>query len=179
MYNFLNLRWFFFAGNKSIKHMKYCIFSYLSVTCLLVFLTFENACCQIKADLNLENAKSAIQKSNAVYFKAFVNGDSSLFIKRYAKDCCIMPPNIPSMCGDKAPEMFFHAAYYQMGVRDGKFITKEVYGNANSYVTEEGLFELFDSQGAMIENGKYLVLWKLTSTGWKMFRDSFSSNRYR
>jgi ketosteroid isomerase-like protein len=28
-----------------------------------------------------------------------------------------------------------------------------------------------------MDEGKYLVLWKKTAKGWKMFRDSFSSNR--
>ncbi len=45
-------------------------------------------------------------------------------------------------------------------------------------VTEAGLFLLFDGNKLMIDEGKYLVLWKKTPNGWKMFRDSFSSNRH-
>jgi ketosteroid isomerase-like protein len=29
----------------------------------------------------------------------------------------------------------------------------------------------------MFDDGKFLVLWKKTDKGWKMYRDSFSSNR--
>jgi hypothetical protein len=89
--------------------------------------------------------------SNEIYFKAFVYGDSALFIDRYAKDCCIMPPNSASMCGENAAPQFFNIGYHQLGISNGRFITKEVYGNGSNLLTEEGLFELYDSQAKLIE----------------------------
>jgi ketosteroid isomerase-like protein len=62
-----------------------------------------------------------------------------------------------------------------MHIRNGKFTTTEVFGNGE-FITEHGLFELRDSTNSLIDNGKYLVLWKKTEKGWKMFRDCFSSN---
>jgi hypothetical protein len=44
-------------------------------------------------------------------------------------------------------------------------------------VTEEGLWQSFNAKGELFDDGKFLVLWKKTSKGWKMYRDSFSSNR--
>jgi ketosteroid isomerase-like protein len=44
------------------------------------------------------------------------------------------------------------------------------------FVTEEGFWQSFDANNAMFDNGKFLVLWKKTPDGWKMFRDSFSSD---
>jgi len=44
------------------------------------------------------------------------------------------------------------------------------------FVTEVGLWQSFDANNVMFDNGKFLVLWKKTPDGWKMFRDSFSSN---
>lgn len=130
----------------------------------------------IKANASLTAAKLAIEKSNAIYFEAFIKGDSSIFIDRYSKDCCIMPPNTPAMCDANSPLEFFRVAYKQMGIRNGQFITTEIFGDGEEFVTEVGLFQLFDSNNVMIETGKYLVLWKKTVNGWKMFRDSFSSN---
>ena len=126
---------------------------------------------------SLEEAKAAIAKSNDIYFQAFVKGDSSIFIDRYAKDCCIMLPNAPAMCGENAALEFFKMAYYKFGLRNGKFITTQVYGDGEEFVTEEGLWQSFDANNVMTDDGKFLVLWKKTSDGWKMFRDSFSSNR--
>lgn len=124
----------------------------------------------------LEEAREAIAASNEVYFQAFATGDSSLFIDRYADDCCIMAPGMPALCGPDAARRFFRTAYDDIGLRNGKFITTEVYGVADGYVVEEGLWQSFGENQMMFDDGKFLVLWKKTAKGWKMFRDSFSSN---
>ncbi|UII21715.1 YybH family protein [Fulvivirga ligni] len=128
-----------------------------------------------KEDPTLQEARLEIKNSNTLYWQAFSKGDPNLFINRYASDACIMAPNAASMCGKDAAKLFFQIAYDSMAVRDGKFTTTELYGMGN-YVAENGLFELRDANDGIIDNGKYLVLWKKTDQGWKMYRDSFSSN---
>jgi ketosteroid isomerase-like protein len=125
---------------------------------------------------NLDEAKKAIAESNAVYFESFAKNDSSIFIDRYAEDCCIMLPNAPALCGAGAPLEFFRMAYDEIGLRNGKFITTEIYGVGKEFVAEEGLWQSFNASNVMTDDGKFLVLWKKTPKGWKMFRDSFSSN---
>ncbi|GAO45500.1 YybH family protein [Flavihumibacter petaseus] len=125
----------------------------------------------------LEEAKKAIAESNAIYFQSFAKGDSSIFINRYAEDACIMAPNSPALCGAAAPLQFFRLAYNDIGLRNGKFITQEVYGAGEGYVVEVGLWQSFNAKGELFDDGKFLVLWKKTTRGWKMYRDSFSSNR--
>ena len=136
--------------------------------------------CGIKPETNdgsaLAEAKKAIQESNAIYFQSFVKNDSSIFIDRYADDGCIMAPNAQKICGRKAAADFFRSAYRDYGLRNGKFITTAVYGDGKDYVTEEGLWQSFDANGNLFDDGKFLVLWKKTNDGWKMYRDSFSSN---
>nr|WP_294947631.1 hypothetical protein [uncultured Mucilaginibacter sp.] len=129
-----------------------------------------------KAQANLSEAKKAIAASNAIYFKAFAKGDSSIFINRYAPDCWIMTPNAQSLCGPDAPLIFFKLAYEKFGLRNGKFITVDVYGVSKDIVAETGFWQSFNARNEMFDNGKYLVLWKKTSKGWKMYRDSFSSD---
>lgn len=124
----------------------------------------------------LEEAKKAIAANNAIYFEAFAKNDSSIFINSYAKDACIMAPNSPALCGPDAAIKFFKRAYDKIKLRNGRFITTAVYGDGKEFVTEEGLWQSFYASGTMFDNGKYLVLWKKTPEGWKMFRDSFSSN---
>jgi ketosteroid isomerase-like protein len=141
---------------------------------LMLMLSVTGAMSQSKSEL--EEAKLAIAKSNAIYFDAFVKNDSSIFINRYAEDCCIMAPNAPAMCGKNVPLEFFKVAYNQIGLRGGKFITQEVFGAGDGYVAEVGLWQSFNKEGRLFDDGKFLVLWKKTPKGWKMFRDSFSSN---
>ncbi len=133
-------------------------------------------CAHFTASAQLEEAKKAIAKSNAIYFESFVRNDSSIFINSYAKDACILAPNAPAACGRAAFAKFFRAAYQDYGLKNGKFITTNVYGDGKEYVTEEGLWQSFNAKGELFDDGKFLVLWKKTDDGWKMFRDSFSSN---
>ena len=64
-----------------------------------------------------------------------------------------------------------------MGLKSGKFTTTNVYGDGIEYVTEEGLSQMFDAHGKLYDEGKYLVLWKKTKEGWKMYKDIFNSNQ--
>ncbi|MDB5275776.1 MAG: nuclear transport factor 2 family protein [Ferruginibacter sp.] len=151
---------------------------YIVIQLLAILFLFYNCDAQQpKEKSNLDEAKKAIAESNSIYFQAFAKGDSSIFIDRYAKDCWIMPPNTQALCGADAPLEFFRKAYYQIGLRNGKFITTDVYGDGKEFVTEVGFWQSFDASNTIFDNGKFLVLWKKTPDGWKMFRDSFSSDR--
>lgn len=140
---------------------------------LVVFMTLAHFLSS--AQSNLKEAKKAIAASNAIYFTSFTKNDSSIFLNRYAKDACLMGANAPIMCGQEAILKFFRSSYKD-GLRNGKFVTTAVYGDGNEYVTEEGIGRVFDTKGNLMSEGKYLVLWKKTLDGWKMFRDSFSGD---
>ena len=148
---------------------------------LAIFVSWSTFGYAQKGDVNeksLEEAMKAIAESNAIYFESFAKNDPSIFVQRYAKDACILAPGAPPICGAEGAATFFKTAYSEFGLRNGKFITTAVYGDAKEYVTEEGLWQSFDETGKLFDDGKFLVLWKRTPEGWKMFRDSFSSNRH-
>ena len=157
---------------EKFSHLKNIIITLLC-TSLTIMVTRGQA---RKDEEFLSAAKKAIAGSNAVYFESFVKNDSSIFINRYSKDGCIMAPNAPALCGREAAAKFFKKAHLA-GLHHGKFITTAVYGEGKEFVTEEGLWQSFDARGNLFDDGKFLVLWKRTAEGWKMFRDSFSSNR--
>ncbi|MCW3118250.1 MAG: hypothetical protein JWM28_2332, partial [Chitinophagaceae bacterium] len=119
--------------------------------------------------------QSEIQKVNKVYGEAFIKGDSSLFINCYSPDACIMSPNAPIICGVQGQLAFFKFAY-KSGVRNIKFTSLNFFEYQGEYVTEQGNYEMFAANDVSVGVGKYLVLWKKTPTGWKMYRDMFNSN---
>jgi ketosteroid isomerase-like protein len=157
---------------------RYCIFTVFQALTLL-FVGNNSYAQQAKIKSDFEQARKAIESSNRIYFQAFTKGDSSLVINRYTEDCWIMASNTPTLCGIDAPLDFFKIAYHKLGIRNGIFKTMKLYGDAKEFVTEEGLFEFFDASNASLINGKYLVLWKRTPKGWKMFRDSFNPDRLK
>ncbi|UGU16131.1 nuclear transport factor 2 family protein [Sinomicrobium kalidii] len=144
---------------------------------LLSMLAYTSHRAQAQENDPLAEAKTAIAESNAVYFESFVKNEPSVFVERYAEDACIMAPLMPKMCGKEEIGEFFRNAYDNYGLRNGRFITTAIYGDGKEYVTEEGLWQSFNADGELFDNGKFLVLWKKTDKGWKMYRDSFSSNR--
>ena len=144
---------------------------------ILLSVFFFNCVAQRTINTSLEEAKKAIAASNEIFFQAFVKGDSSLFIERYSKDCWIMQPNAQTLCGVDAPLEFFKTAYNKFGVRNGKLISIDVFGDGVEFVTEVGFWQLFGANNKPLDDGKFLVLWKKTTDGWKMFRDSFSSDQ--
>jgi ketosteroid isomerase-like protein len=156
--------------------MKKTIFV-ISVQFLFLLFLFFVCPAQQTAETSLAEARKAIGASNELFFQAFARGDSSLFIDLYTRDCWIMPPNAPSLCGPDAPLEFFKTAYTTAGVRNGRFITIDVYGCGREFVTEVGFWQLFGANDKPIDNGKFLVLWKKTANGWKMFLDSFNSDQ--
>jgi ketosteroid isomerase-like protein len=144
---------------------------------LIVVVSFITCTAAFGQNAAVEEARKAIAASNDIYFKSFVKNDPSIFVERYAKDGCILAPGSAIACGREAAAEFFKGAYENYGLRNGRFITTAVYGDGKEFVTEEGLWQSMDATGNIFDDGKFLVLWKKTNEGWKMFRDSFSSNR--
>ncbi|MEO6547967.1 MAG: DUF4440 domain-containing protein [Ferruginibacter sp.] len=146
-------------------------------TPIQIILALFNCQAQEITNASLVQAKRQIEASNKIYFQAFAKGDSSIFINCYTTDCWIMQPNNPTLCGAEAALEFFRNSYTNIGIRNGSFITIDMFGNDGSFVTEEGFWQSFDADNKPLGKGKYLVLWKKTPGGWKRFRDSFNSDR--
>jgi ketosteroid isomerase-like protein len=144
-----------------------------------IILAVPNARAQQSARSDLAKAKKQIEAVNKTFFRAFAKGDSSLFIGCYTEDSWIMRPNAPSLCGVNAPLDFFRSAYKNAGIRNGEFISVDLFGDGGEFITEEGFWRTFDAKNQPLDNGKFLVLWKKTPDGWKRFRDSFNSDLHK
>ena len=119
---------------------------------------------------------AAIVEIDRQFAESFVKGDSSLFLNCYTDDACLMVSNAPALCGKRAALAFYKAAYRRMGIRNAIITSRSVYGDSDSFVTEQGAYEMVDADNKTLDRGKFLVLWKKTGNGWKMFRDMFSSD---
>lgn len=118
---------------------------------------------------------AALTAVSLSYGQAFAQADSSGFLNAYTPDACILAAGSPALCSARGRLAFYKFAY-KAGIRNVVFHTVALYGLTDEYVTEQGDYELFDEHQVSLEKGKYLVLWKHTDAGWRMFRDSFNSN---
>ncbi|MBC9914305.1 hypothetical protein ICL55_27960 [Chitinophaga varians] len=122
-------------------------------------------------DQPLKAARKAIEASNAIYSDLANKNDGSI-LTRYTDDACLYPPNAAPVCGKNNLARFF---------KDGpkvhcKFAIQHLYGDGQTFVTEESYYEMTDLKGNKIDDGKVIVIWKKTEKGWRMHRDMFSSN---
>ena len=91
----------------------------------------------------------------------------------YTEDAKVLPPNGPPVEGRAAIEQFFAAI--MQGIARIQLDTVEVEGHGDTAHELEAL-AFFDANGAKIDEGKAIVIWKKVGEEWKLHRDMFSSN---
>ena len=147
----------------------------LAIVGIVLISVYNNCRAQVTTSPGLAAVKKAIENTNTLYFNLFEKNDKSI-VNLYSEDACLFAPNIPPIIGRKALEKDFEDTFAAGKVKGVKFKTGNIYGDSNEYVTEEGTWQVFDLKGKLLDDGKYLKLWRRTKAGWKIFRDLFNSN---
>ena len=142
------------------------------IVCLALFFTCNNCRGQIPSTLAIKNE---IEKTNTLYFKLFEKNDGSI-VNLYTEDACLLAPNTAPIAGREALKKDFEDTFAAGKVKGVKFQTSNIYGDGKEYIIEEGSWQVFDLSEKLLDDGKYLKVWKRTKAGWKIFRDSFNSN---
>jgi ketosteroid isomerase-like protein len=146
-----------------------------AITCISLLLGSTVCKAQHSSPSGVASIRKAIEVNNALYYDLFVKKDSAI-VDLYTEDGCLQVPNEPPKYGRAALIKDFTSTFADGTVKGVKFQTKDIYGDGKQYVTEEGTWEVFDPNGKLLDDGKYLKLWKKTPYGWKIFRDIFNSN---
>jgi ketosteroid isomerase-like protein len=146
-----------------------------AIRCIALFFVYSHCQAQTITSPGVLTAKKAIENTNALYFNLFAKHDGAI-VNLYTDDACLLAPNTPPISGKKALKKDFEDTFAAGKVKGVKFQTSNIYGDGKEYVTEEGTWQVFAPSGKLLDDGKYLKLWKITKTGWKIFRDSFNSN---
>ncbi len=145
----------------------------------MIFLTliFIGSSCiaQTTGSKDLFPIKKEIEKKNALYFELYAKNDGSI-VNLYTDDACLMIPNEPAKCGKPALIKDFKDTYAAGKIKGVKFTTAAIYGDGKAFITEEGIWQVLDLKGKVIDDGKYLKLWKKIKGDWKIYRDLFNSN---
>ena len=118
--------------------------------------------------------RAAIDSANAKFVALAAKGDSAALAELYAKDGAVMAAGSEPVRGTQAIAKFWGGAIAS-GVTGVEVKTLEVYGSGKT-ATEVGEYTLLDKEGKTLDRGKYIVIWKHEDSGWKLFRDMFSTN---
>ena len=123
---------------------------------------------------DIKQGEASVKQSNKNFMKGFEKSDSAAVANCYTTDAKAMVANRPAIEGKDSIAHFF-AGVMKNGVRDFDLKTLNIWGDS-SILAEEGLYKYSDKNGKQLDKGKYIVLWKLESGNWKMYRDIWTSD---
>ena len=128
---------------------------------------------ETKPAFDLANAKKEIEAANKNLMDVIAKGDSVGTAAAYSPDGAVMFNNMPSVNGTENLIKVW-SSFINAGIRNIELTTVEVWGDEN-FLTEEGTFIIKSNEGAELDKGKYLVLWKKVDGKWKLHRDISNS----
>jgi uncharacterized protein (TIGR02246 family) len=138
--------------------------------CAVVLL----ACLCLTSEAHADGAKSDIEAANAQFSAAAAKGDGAALAALYSQDGQVMPAGSAPIRGTEAIQKFWQGAL-DSGVAAVGLKTIEVFGHGPT-ATEVGEYELRDKAGKVLDQGKYIVIWRHADGKWKLLRDMFSTN---
>lgn len=122
-----------------------------------------------------QSTRAQIDATNAAFMAAFQRGDSAGLAAVYTEDAQIFPPNAETMTGKPAIQTFWQGAL-DMGVAEARLETVDVEADGDT-AWEVGKGVLKAKDGGVIDEVKYIVLWKREQGEWKWHRDIWNSSQ--
>ena len=123
-----------------------------------------------QADLEIATSHDAAVRTLSAQLAAFLNQcDYGAVAAMYAEDAILLPPGSAAIGGRQRIEAFWRDAAEVLDHVSGETRDVEVVGDA--FAVERGVLSLTRRDAPARVTGKFLVTWKLTSSGWRISRD--------
>ena len=118
--------------------------------------------------------REAIVAANGNFMEAFNSGDAAGVAAYYTTEGQLLPGNSDFVTGTQAIADFWQAVM-DMGIKSAKLETIEVEG-MGKMAYEVGKYQLFAEGDQMLDQGKYIVIWKQVEDEWKLHRDIWNTS---
>lgn len=118
--------------------------------------------------------QNTIAAANDKFMENFKSGDAASLAALYTEDGQVLPPNSDFVTGHEAIQAFWQALM-DMGIREAKLEILEVESHGDTAI-EVSKFTLLGEGKQMLNEGKYIVVWKQDQGQWKMHRDIFNTS---
>jgi uncharacterized protein (TIGR02246 family) len=122
----------------------------------------------------LTEVHKAIAAANENFVAAFNSGDAAGLATLYTEDGQVLPQNSDFVTGRPAIQAFWQASF-DMGVNEAKLEIVEVEDHGHTAI-EVSKFTLSGEEGQVLDEGKYIIIWKQENGQWKLHRDIFNSS---
>ncbi|UCC75227.1 MAG: SgcJ/EcaC family oxidoreductase [Gemmatimonadota bacterium] len=116
-----------------------------------------------------QDVTADIAAANDAFMAAFAAGDGAGLADLYTEDARLLPPGSDPVDGRPAIATFWQSVI-DSGVAEARLMIDEV-ENFGDAAYEVSHYAMYDADGNVLGEGKYIVIWKRTDTGWKLHRD--------
>ncbi|MCJ8269949.1 MAG: SgcJ/EcaC family oxidoreductase [Psychrosphaera sp.] len=117
---------------------------------------------------------AAIRAADDEFEAAFAKSDSARLSNLYTDEALVMPTGAESAKGKAAIAAFWQGAM-DMGIKSAKLDIQELEQHGDT-VIDVGLYTLKSADDEVLDQGKYIVIWKNEDGNWKIHRDMFNSS---
>ena len=117
---------------------------------------------------------AAIVAANETFMNIFSQGDAAGIAALYTENGQFLPPNSDFVTGKQEIQATFQA-FMDMGIKAIKLETIEVEGYGDT-ASEVGRYTLEGEGGQVLDQGKFIVIWKQKAGQWKLHRDIINTS---
>ncbi len=119
--------------------------------------------------------RAGIDRTNRAFEEAFRRGDAAGLAAVYTRDGWALPPNGQTVKEREGLRQIWQGAL-DMGVAAVTLETVEFEQHGDT-AWEVGKAELMDKEGNVLDEAKFIVIWKKENGEWKWHRDIWNSSR--
>ncbi|CAH1781369.1 unnamed protein product [Owenia fusiformis] len=124
----------------------------------------------------MADLKAEVEANNSKFMTAFNAKNFEDLGNLYTEDCVLMPPGGATVTGREATAAVFKAAS-DAGVATVTLEVDDVIGQGNDVVSERSRFTMKTAEGAIADEGKFIVVWKRINGQLYLHWDCFNSNK--
>ena len=119
-------------------------------------------------------ARVAIEAANERFMQAFAQADAARLASLYTENAQLLPPGGEIAHGWEAIRAFWQAAM-DSGITAARLEIAEVEEHGDTAI-EVSRYTLLGAGEQVLDQGKYIVIWKQERGQWKLHRDIFNTN---
>ena len=120
------------------------------------------------------SATEGIKEANKLFMDAFADGDAEKVAGFYTANCRFLPDNSHPVDG-RADVQELLQSMMDGGVSSVELITWEVEDCGDTAV-EVGRVVMRGDDDEIVDDGKFIVIWKKENDGWRLHRDIVNSS---
>ena len=115
-----------------------------------------------------------IRSANQNFEKIFADGNAEGMASLYTSDGMLLPPGAGVQQGSKAIQDFWKMVM-DLGIKRAQLSTVQIEREGEMAV-EMGKYKLSGADSQLIDEGKYIVVWKKVNDDWKLHKDIWNTS---